>query len=200
MGDIEESFPHNQGFDYAAFPVHQQVQLSLMTREAADATALSGYMDSDYTDEFAVDQRFKPFGLVYGLEAEKGGLAREVDMQPGEEWSQAKYNEMNERYQRQTIEQLRKLANEDEPFFLQYWPLIPLNFVRSDRDQFQTLNGGSGVESMQQLDGWVGEIMAELDTLGISDNTIVVFMGDQRSYVVWYAALPWRKRHDLQGR
>ena len=24
MGDIEEAWPHNQGFDYAAFPVHQQ--------------------------------------------------------------------------------------------------------------------------------------------------------------------------------
>ncbi len=35
LGDIEEAYPHNQGFDFAAFPLHQQVQLSLMTREAA---------------------------------------------------------------------------------------------------------------------------------------------------------------------
>jgi arylsulfatase len=28
QGDIEEAYPHNQGFDYAAFPLHQQVQLS----------------------------------------------------------------------------------------------------------------------------------------------------------------------------
>ena len=35
QGDIEESYPHNQGFDWAAFPLHQQVQLSLMTKEAA---------------------------------------------------------------------------------------------------------------------------------------------------------------------
>ena len=32
QGDIEQAFPHNQGFDFAAFPVHQQVQLSLMTK------------------------------------------------------------------------------------------------------------------------------------------------------------------------
>jgi hypothetical protein len=31
MGDIKEAYPHNQGFDFAAFPIHQQVQLSLMT-------------------------------------------------------------------------------------------------------------------------------------------------------------------------
>jgi arylsulfatase len=31
MGDIEEGYPHNQGFDYASFPIHQQVLLGFMT-------------------------------------------------------------------------------------------------------------------------------------------------------------------------
>jgi arylsulfatase len=178
MGDIEEAFPHNQGFDFAAFPVHQQVQLALMTPEGDHANALQGFMENSYTDEFAIDQRFKPFGLVTGLEGYKGQDAREVDMAPGEQWTQAKYNQMHERYQRQTLEQLRALAQQDEPFFLQYWPLIPLNFVRSDREVFKTANGGTAVESMQQLDAWVGEILAEVDALGIAENTLVVLMAD----------------------
>lgn len=37
MGDIEEAYPHNQGFDYASFPVHQQVQLAWMTPEGDHA-------------------------------------------------------------------------------------------------------------------------------------------------------------------
>ena len=113
-------------------------------------------------------------------------MAREVDMQPGEEWTQAKYNEMHARYQRQTIEQLTELSAKDEPFFLQYWPLIPLNFVRSDREQFKTANGGTMVESMQQLDGYVGEIMEVVDSLGIADNTIVVLMGDNGPFLFGY--------------
>ena len=178
MGDIEESFPHNQGFDFAAFPVHQQVQLTLMTRDADDSHAMFGFVDESYGQDFTLDKRFKPFGLVTGLEAHKGMMAREVDMKPGEKWTQQKYNEMNERYQRQALEQLRELAGRDEPFFLRYWPLLPLNFVRSDRDEFKSINGGTASESMQQMDGWVGEILAEVDELGISDNTIVVLMGD----------------------
>ena len=67
QGDIEESFPHNQGFDYAAFPAHQQVQLSLMTKEAADANNMLGYHHSTQSGEFAIDKRFKPSGLVTGL-------------------------------------------------------------------------------------------------------------------------------------
>jgi arylsulfatase len=178
LGDIEEAFPHNQGFDYAAFPVHQQVQLSLMTPEADWSSSSTSWYKGSYTDKFALDKRFKPFGLVTGVEAKAGGPAREVEMQPGEEWTQNKYNQMNDRYERQTIEWLRKLANQDKPFFMEYWPLDPLNFVRSDREQFLTANGGSMVESMHQLDGRIGRILDELDKLGIAESTLVVLMGD----------------------
>jgi arylsulfatase A-like enzyme len=183
MGDIEEAYPHNQGFDFAAFPVHQQVQLAWMTADTDHANNMIGFMDSAYTDPFAIDKHFKPFGLVTGVEARKGEDAREVGMEAGEQWSQAKYNEMNQRYQDQTLEQLRSLSQKDEPFILQYWPMIPINLVRSDREQFKTLNGGTMIESMQQLDGWVGEIMDELDTLGIADNTLVVLMGDNGPFL-----------------
>ncbi len=183
MGDIEESYPHNQGFDFAAFPVHQQVQLAWMTTDADHANTMTGYMDSAYTDQFAIDQRFKPFGLVTGVEGRKGEDAHEVGMKAGEQWSQAKYNAMNQRYQDQTLEQLRSLSAKAEPFFLQYWPMIPINVARNDREQFKTQNGGTMIESMQQLDGWVGEILDELDTLGIADNTLVVLMGDNGPFL-----------------
>ncbi|SCY78419.1 sulfatase-like hydrolase/transferase [Desulfoluna spongiiphila] len=186
MGDIKESYPHNQGFDFAAFPLNQQVQLSLMTEDAERSNAMTGYVKSSYTDKFALDKKFKPFGLVTGVEAYKGKDAHEVDMEAGEQWNQEKYNDMNLRYQRQTLEQLRSLAKQEKPFFLQYWPLIPLNFVRSDREQFNMQNGGTMVESMNQLDGWVGEILDELDKLGIADNTLVVLMGDNGPFLRGY--------------
>jgi hypothetical protein len=89
QGDIEESFPHNQGFDYAAFPVHQQVQLSLMSKEGAQSNNLLGWHHKTQSGDFAIDNRFKPYGLVTGLEAKKGEKAREIDLKPGEEWTQA---------------------------------------------------------------------------------------------------------------
>ena len=177
QGDIEQSFPHNQGFDRAFFPVHQQVQLSLMTREASDSNNMQGFHASNQSGEFAIDQLFKPYGLVTGLEAEAGGTAREVDLKPGEEWTQAHYHAMNERYQRQIIEELTRLAGEEEPFFLEYWPLYPLNFVH-DQEQNKTRNGGFYAEKMQLLDEWMGELFAKVDELGITQNTVVVFMAD----------------------
>lgn len=177
QGDIEEAYPHNQGFDYAAFPAHQQVQLSLMTKEAAHANNLFGYHHSTQSEEFAIDKKFKPDGLVTGLEATKGGKAWEVDLKAGEEWTQAHYVKMNERYQRQTIEQLQILAEQDQPFFLQYWPLYPLNFVHNE-DQNISANGGFHAEKLQLLDGWLGEVFDEVDKLGIAENTLIVLMAD----------------------
>jgi arylsulfatase len=112
------------------------------------------------------------------VEGKRGEKVREVHMKPGERWNQKKYNEMNERFQRQAIEHLRKLAKQDKPFFLQYWPVIPLSNPRTTVDKFTTPNGGTYVESMKQLDGWIGEILNEMDKLRITDNTLVVIMGD----------------------
>ena len=99
-------------------------------------------------------------------------------MQPGERWTEKKYHEMNVRYQNQTMEHLRKLAKEDNPFFLQYWPLYPLTGPRTTTDEYTTPNGGIYVEKMKLLDQWIGEMMAEMDKLGVADNTVVIVMGD----------------------
>lgn len=176
QGDIEEAYPHNQGFDYAAFPAHQQVQLALMSPESAKANNMLGWWHGTQNGEMALDRKFKPSGLVTGLEARKGGLAREVDLKPGEEWTQAHYERMNERYQRQTLEQLRDLAGKNKPFFLQYWPLYPLNFVHSG--EALSRNGGFMADKLEVIDAWFGEVLDEVDRLGIADNTLVVFMAD----------------------
>jgi arylsulfatase len=179
MGDIAEGYPHNQGFDYASFPIHQQVLLGFMTAEADHSGSMQGWHPDSNNDPLAaLDNRFKPNGLVYGLEAKKGELAREVNFEAGEEWTQKHYNEMNEGYQRQTIEQLQRLSKEDKPFFLQYWPMIPLEFDRTNYDKFEMPNGGTGVESLYRLDKWFGEILDEVDRLGIAKNTLVVLMAD----------------------
>ena len=180
MGDIEESWPHNQGFDYAAFPVHQQGQLAIFNDDAANEEVTYSIGENNYESSLTKDRWFRPDAshMVTGLEAKAGGKPKEVHMKPGERWTEKKYQEMNQRYQRQTLEHLGKMAKQDEPFFLQYWPLAPLTSARIPVGEFTTRNGGTYVESMKELDGWVGEILKEVDKLGIADNTIIVLMGD----------------------
>ena len=56
--------------------------------------------------------------------------------------------------------------------------MVPLSTTRTTVDQFTTPNGGTFVESMKELDEWIGEILTEVDTLGLAENTLVVIMGD----------------------
>jgi arylsulfatase len=180
MGDIMESWPNHQGFDFAAFPIHQQGQLTIFNDDAANEEVAIGIGKNNYDDRFTIDNWFRPDAshMATVVEGKRGEKVREVHMKPGERWNQKKYDQMNERFQRQALEHLRKLAAQDKPFFLQYWPVIPLYNPRTTRDQYTTPNGGTYVESMKQLDGWIGEILDEMDKLGVADNTAVVIMGD----------------------
>ena len=180
MGDIMESWPNHQGFDFAAFPIHQQGQLTIFNDDAADEEVSIGIGKNNYDDRFTMDNWFRPDAshMATVVEGKRGEKVREVHMKPGERWNQKKYNEMNDRFQRQTLEHLNQLAKQDKPFFLQYWPVIPLSNPRTTVEQFTTPNGGTYVESMKQLDGWIGEILTEVDKLGIADNTLIIVMGD----------------------
>jgi arylsulfatase A-like enzyme len=179
QGDIEEAYPHNQGFDRAYFPMHNQATFNFMSQDAEDAGWGINIAQRDNDPNYRLDDRFRPRGWVLALEAIKGGEAHEWGTIPGdpENYSYAYYRKMNDRYKKQIIEELNVVAKDDKPFFLNYWPLIPLEFSREGQE-FITPNGGVQVESMRRLDENVGEIMAELDRLGIADNTIVALMGD----------------------
>jgi arylsulfatase len=180
MGDIMEAWPNHQGFDFAAFPIHQQGQLTIFHDDSAHEEIAYGMGNTNYDDRFTIDEWLRPdaSAMVTGVEGKRGEPVREVHMQPGERWTEAKYHEMNVRYQEQAIQHLRELAAKDGPFFLQYWPLYPLTGPRTTTEQYTTPNGGTYVEKMKLLDGWIGDILAEMEVLGVADNTVVIIMGD----------------------
>ena len=180
MGDIMESWPTHQGFDFAAFPIHQQGQLTIFHDDAADEEVSLGIGKNNYDDRFTLDNWHRPdaSAMVTGVEGKRGEKVREVHHKPGERWTEAKYHEMNVRYQEQTMLHLRELAASDKPFFLQYWPLYPLTGPRTTTEKYTTPNGGRYVEKMKLVDKWIGDIMDEMKRLGIADNTVVIVMGD----------------------
>jgi arylsulfatase len=184
MGDIEQAYASNQGFMHAEFPIHQQGQLAIMGGDMESADIIRGVDASRQKQTFTLDKLFTPdpAHMVTGVELRDGKLY-EVDLKAGEAWTQKKYREMNERYQRNALEQLRILSKQDKPFFLNYWPLFPLSFVQEHRSEYNTLNGGTMADILVEIDEWVGEIVAEVDKLGIAENTIIVVMGDNGPFL-----------------
>jgi len=189
MGDIEQAYASNQGFMHAEFPIHQQGQLAIMGREMESADIIRGVDASRYKQTYTLDKQFTPdpAHMVTGVELRDGKLY-EVEMEAGEAWTQKKYREMNERYQRNALKQIQKLAKQDKPFFLNYWPLFPLSFVQEFRSEYNTLNGGTMADILVEVDEWVGEIIKEVDKQGIAENTIIMVMGDNGPFLQYAGA------------
>lgn len=85
---------------------------------------------------------------------------------------------MNQAFQDKTLEELQRLSEGADPFFLQYWPMIPLHNTRTGRTGPESPNGGLHVDKKLQFDIWLGDLFDEMDQLGVADNIIVVLMGD----------------------
>jgi arylsulfatase len=177
QGDIAEAAPHNQGFDTASYPLHNQATFNFMTNESEDDRLADNVAVRETTPSYRMDKNFRPAGWVLGVDAVAGEEAHEWGAEAGKPLNYAYYDALNARYKTQAIEKLKQLAAEDEPFFLNYWPQIPVNFTRRNTT-FITPNGGTWVESMQDLDDHLGDLFAALEETGAAENTILVVMSD----------------------
>lgn len=100
---------------------------------------------------------FRLYDWVTQVEGKKGGKLREWGIEPGQRPDIEMYKEVNQRFQEQTLESLRELAKGDKPFFLNYWPQIPVAVLRStDDSKCLTPNCGRWAEAMSVVDGYIG--------------------------------------------
>ncbi len=87
------------------------------------------------------------------------------------------------------IADIRDFAATDKPFFLSlhfsapHWPWEGPNDIRRSRDLTTILDTDGGsleiyAEMVKSLDANVGRVLAELDRLGLAEDTIVVFTSD----------------------
>ena len=172
LGDIEESYPHNQGFDEALFTPMNQI-ISQWNRTGDAVGAARGFSPENYPpDPYRLDDPgLIPKGIVMAIEGRKG--------EQGKEWGAPtveSYEEMDPECEKRTLDFIRRNARAGKPFFVEYWPNL-LTLIKAYPKK--TTQAGTMVsEEMQALDAFVGELMKELKTLGIAENTLVVAMAD----------------------
>jgi arylsulfatase len=171
QGDVEESYMHNQGFDVASFSMYNQWPPIAWHREGENAGLTMGYTRNQWDKKYALGQFFRPYGWIMQIEGEKGGLARE--------WKEPtfdSYRESHDYNQGLAMQYIRDNAQGDKPFYMAYWPNI-FDLTGQAWDEYTTSQTIWG-ESMQRLDRYVGEVMDELERLGIAENTLVIAMAD----------------------
>ncbi len=172
LGDIEESYLHNQGFDEALFTPMNQIT-SLYSPQGEAVNAIIGLFPELYPpDPYQLDKPgLIPEGWVMIIDGKKG--------QKGKEWcgtSNECFDKMDVESEKRTLAFIRNNAKAGKPFFVQYWPNW-LNFLKPDMPK-KTLAGAKVPEAFTRLDAFVGKVMKELKDLGIAENTLFIAMAD----------------------
>lgn len=172
LGDIEASYLTNQGFDEAMWSPYNQVP-SLYTPQGQMAVLAPAVMMPEMfpEDPYDMDDGWRPRGYIWALEGTKGGAVREVGDPPDHD----SYMELEDEFWKRSTEFIRKNAESEKPFFLALWPQLTSFLGFPDR---ATASGGLLQESLARMDVRVGEMIMELERLGIAENTLVILMAD----------------------
>ncbi|RBW63020.1 sulfatase-like hydrolase/transferase [Ruegeria sp. A3M17] len=171
LGDLEESFPHKQGYDEAFFSLYNQ-SVSLWNVQAEAANAVVGLKREMLAeDRYVKDNTFVQEGYVFYAEGEKGGATRE--------WCGIEaecYRKFDDEARDRTFAFIRKNAEAGKPFYAAWWPLW-VSFL--PEPQKVSLQRGLVGESYEKyLDPDAGQLVALLKELGIAENTLLIAMSD----------------------
>jgi arylsulfatase len=171
LGDVEESYLNNQGFDEALWGLYNQI-VGVWNRPAQAANAIRDlYPDARPEDPYWMDDSWLPNGWVMNVEGKKGEQAAEFGGTTNQD-----YDQLDIEGKRRMVEFIRRNADEGRPFFVSYWPMF-INFMPKP-EKYSRMGGLVGDSWESDLDPFIGEVMDLLTELGIAENTLVIAMAD----------------------
>jgi len=171
LGDVEESYPHNQGFDEAFFTGYNQI-LSLNTKLAEGANASMGLFEEILPpDPYKLDDTFITKDWVQIAEGTKGGETR----QWGDN-THDNYMKIDPEAQKRTLEFIERNAKAGKPFYIANWPNLTSFIPNPKKCSTSRSILQDGLQC--NIDPFVGQVMDKLKELGIAKNTLVIAMAD----------------------
>jgi arylsulfatase len=171
LGDIEESYPHNQGFDEAFFTGYNQI-LSLNSKLAEGANASIGlHEDMLPPDPYKLDDTFVTKGWVQIAEGKKGEATR----QWGDN-SHDTYVKIDPEAQRRTLDFIERSAKAGKPFYVANWPNLASFLPNPKKCAVARSLLQDGLQC--NIDPFIARLIAKLEELEIADNTLIVAMAD----------------------
>ncbi|BFO53409.1 arylsulfatase [Acidovorax sacchari] len=152
LGDVHGRYPSDRGFDeWYGIP---------RTTDESQFTSSIGF------DPSAAD-------LPYIMEGKSGEPTKEVKLYDLESRRKIDADLVDK-----SCEFMQRHAAARKPFFL-YLPLVHLHFPTLPHPEFSGRTGnGDFADSMVEMDHRVGQVIDEIERLGISDDTLFIFCSD----------------------
>ena len=173
LGDIEESYPHNQGFDETLFVPYNQV-LMIYNEMGERSNAVVGARPHTMPpDRYKLDDDFVSDAWLMAVEGKKGELGREYGNREADAWEP-----LEAECKRRTLDFIRRNANEGQPFYAAYWPNEATLGVTPPSQRSTAARTVLSERFQNGTDAFLGELMDELISLGIAENTLLVAHAD----------------------
>ena len=172
LGDIEQSYPYNQGFDEAFAALYNQpISLWNVQGEAANATV--GLKEQLLAkDPYQLNNKFNQKGYVFYIEGKKG--------EQGKEWGATQtpqdYSAFDGESEKRAYAFMRKSIADAKSFYMAWWPLWTSFLPDAKKVSLQRGMVGEAYEKM--LDPAAGRLVDFLQAQGIAENTLIIAMAD----------------------
>ncbi len=152
LGDVEGRYPSDRGFDeWYGIP---------RTTDESQFTSSVGF------DPSVVD-------LPYIMEGRVGQPSRQVRV-----YDLESRRTIDEQLVERSVDFMQRNVAAQRPFFL-YLPLVHLHFpTLPHRDFAGSTGNGDFADSMAEMDHRVGQVMDEVERLGIAEDTLFIFCSD----------------------
>ena len=171
LGDIEQSYPHNQGFDEALFTGYNQI-LSLNSREAEQGNASIGlFEDMLIPDPYKLDDTFVTKDWVMVAEGTKGGETLQWRDNTLETYEMIDAEGLDRMFAF-----MEKNVEEGKPFYVANWPMMSSFLPIREKCTRARALLQNGLQCT--IDPMIKDIRAKLEELGIAENTLIVAMAD----------------------
>jgi arylsulfatase A len=179
LGDEAEFLPINQGFDsYFGIPYSNDMYPAQQMKYAKDCVFRESLSPKKITDAFADADNLKKGNPL--------SLKNKVPLMRNDECIEfpADQSLITQRYADEGIAFISQSVQADQPFFLYLansMPHTPL--FASDAFRGKSERGLYG-DVIEEIDHNVGRVLAHLEKLGITENTLVIFTSDNGPWLI----------------
>lgn len=172
LGDIEQSYPFNQGFDDAFVAVYNQIA-SLWNQQGEAVNATIGLREELLApDRYQLNHNMISRGIVLYIEGRAGEQGREW----GATQTPRDYDGFDVESEKRAFAFMRQSIQAGKPFYMAWWPLWT-SFIPEPR-KVSLQRGLVGEAYQKELDPMAGRLMDFLREQGIAENTLIIAMAD----------------------
>lgn len=176
LGELPEHQPTNQGFDYAYYNVYNGGPWPWMENSRYFAKENETVGEIPYFLDIPEDYEEKYGIKLHGVyEGERGKPAEEVSRMTLE-----RYNTLDDELTTRILDYLDERRDSSEPFFIYYASNANQVFACPPKHRRGMHQDSSNCQAAQlaQHDKNVGRIVRKLETAGMAENTLLVWMSD----------------------